>query len=98
MNGFRREMLKIHERIKALQENPNEDLNDKDYGLKWYETHNLYKWYLIRMEQWMGDISCHCHDSLYDMNIQAQRIGQRTGYYWNRISKELFQLVEDELI
>ena len=98
MNGFKSEMLKIHERIKVLHENPSEELSDKDYGLKWYETHDLYKWYLIRMEQWMNDISCPCKNELYDANIEAQRIGQRTGYYWNRISKKLFELVENGVI
>lgn len=94
MNGFKREMLRIHDMIKALQENPLEELSDDDYDLKWYENNNLYKWYLIRMEQWLGDINCNAHSEIYDLNIEAQRIGKNTGYYWNKISKKLFEIVE----
>ena len=98
MNGFKNEMLKIHKRIKELNNINTMDLSDEDYSIKWYEKNDLYKWYLIRMEQWLGDINSKSSKELYDLNIKAQDIGKSSGYYWNKYSKLLFKAVDEVLI
>ena len=95
---FKKEMLKLHKRINEIENINKEELNDKDYNTLWYEENNIYKWYLIRMEQWLGDINCKASEELYNLNMKAQEIGMETGYYWNKYSKQLFKAVDEGLI
>lgn len=95
---FKKSMLKEVEQIKSAYASLHEIeciYNDDLYKERWDTVNFHFKWFLIRMEQWLGSIDCTSptKEEIYDLNIQAQRRGSNCGYYWNRDSKELFKMV-----
>lgn len=95
---FKESMLNEVEQIKSAYTSLHElecIYNDDLYKERWDKVNFHFKWFLIRMEQWLGGIDCTLHDKeeIYDLNIQAQRRGSSSGFYWNRDSKKLFKMV-----
>ena len=96
MSIFKKAMIEKRAEIKTALANLEEYKDDDEkYHENWLIVNDAFKWWLIRLEQWLGGFSTPYSEEIYDLCIEAQRLGQRSGFYWNKISKQLILIVDE---
>ena len=96
MSVFKKAMNEKRAEIETALARLHANLDDDEaYRENWFAVNDAFKWWLIRLEQWLGGFSTPYSEEIYQLCIDAQRLGQKNGYYWNKISKALILVVDE---
>lgn len=94
-DGFKRDAISIGIRIDALMKIDTEELSDEEYAERWYAINDEFHWMLIRLDQWLCGVCTPQSEELFRMVIKAEMIGKKTTYYWNKVSKVIFEMMRE---